>query len=279
MRPPASRSAQALALSAGRFSLASLLVVAVGATSSARAEDRSGDNAPEPSHGVVVVAPTSAVAADGPALYALAQAIYREQALRPSALDDARARALLGQSVAPASADSARFSELREGIRDDGAVSRSVLSTLASSTHAEAVAVVRPADTPEHVQIRLYLASTGAFDVSLYDGVATDAAWRAEVVRALVRRLDPTAASAAPAASTDTKPAPKKSDSAISSRAFYKSPWLWAALGGAVLLGGTALVVSHVTSNEDVRVRVEPPASSGVAPASFAFFRFGSVSP
>lgn len=272
VRLPASRVARSLVSWAGPLWLAAVVSILGLFSGSARAARPEGER-PAKGNGIVVVAPVSEAPVDAAALYALAQAIYREPTLRPSALDDTRARALLGQSVAPAAAtaDSARFSELRDGVRDDGAVSRSVLGTMATSTRATAVAVVRPGETPGHVQIRLFLAESASFDVSLYDGEATDPAWRTEVVRALLRRFDPNAVA-------PTAVPTKKVESSTGARAFYKSPWLWAALGGAVLLGGTALVVSQVRSNEDVLVRVEPPAS-GVAPSSLGFFRFGSVSP
>lgn len=251
-----------------RFRFAAVLLVALVAwllPGGARAEGHE-------MHGVAVV---SMGEVDAVAAYALAQGVYHSTALKPAVIDEPRARALLGQKPQVDTAESTRFAELRDGVRDEGAVSRSVLASIASGSQAEAVALIRPSETPGHVQIRLYLASNNAFDVSLYDGDANDPAWRNEVVHALERRFDPNAAAATPVAAHKPSKKAEKSDSR--SLPFYKSPWFWGAIGGAVVLGGTALLVSHVTSSEDVKIRVEPPTNT--ASSALGFFRFGSVAP
>lgn len=257
VRAPAPRFALVLALWAG---LAFFLFGSVAAHAEPKAR------------GIAVLAHGEV---EGGSVHALAQAIYLVPALRPLAMNEGRGLVLLGRAPAVASADASRYAELREGVHDEGAVSRSVLAAIAAGAEAEAVAVVRPSETIGHVQIRLYLAASNTFDVSLYDGNAGDPSWRSEVVRALERRFDPSAVRAPSAASPKAE---KRSEAKEGSRAFYRSPWFWAGLGGAVLLGGAALLASHLGSNEDVRIRVEPPRS-GVASASLGLFRFGSTSP
>lgn len=219
------------------------------------------------------VAVVSMGAVESNAAYALAQEVYRSARLRPSGIDEAKARVLIGQAPSTPSAETSRLAELREGVRDEGAVSRSVLGALANASHAEAVALLRPSEAPGHLQIRLFLLAQSSFDVSLYDGDAGDPAWRSEVVHALERRFDPEAAAAAPPVAGAKKP---KGESSAST-SFYKSPWFWGAIGGAVLLGGTALLISHVTSSEDVRIRVEPPVSS--TQSALGWLRGGSFAP
>lgn len=192
-------------------------------------------------------------------VWPLAQAVYASRILRPSGIDEPRARALVGQ---PSAAQ--ELVELRDGVRDEGAVSRRVIGAIAGLTHASTVAVVRASETPGHVQIRLF--SEDRFDVALYDGDPADATWRNDVVRALEHRIDPTAAQTPAVAAA---PKPKKPEAASGPRPFYKSPWFWAGFGAAALLGGTVLVVSQVTKNDDIRVHVQPP--SGAATSALRF--------
>ena len=197
----------------------------------------------------------------GAVTWGLAHDVYASPALLPSGITEARARSLVGQTAAATTPDTKELLELRDGVHDEGAVSRRVLTAIASSTHAAAVAVVRATEAPDHVQIRLYLVDRGAFDVTLYDGDPSDPAWRTDVVHALERRFDPQAKPAAPAKVV----AVKRSETTAGSHPFYKSPWFWGAVGAAVLLGGTALVVTKVTSSDDVHVRVQPPSASSAA--------------
>lgn len=194
--------------------------------------------------------------------WALAREVYAAPALFPPGMNEARARSLVGQSRAastPETPDTTELAELRDGVHDEGTVSRRVLSAIASTTRAAAVAVVRAAVTPGHVQVRLYLADRAAFDVSLYDGDPRDPSWRSDVVHALEGRFGPRA-NAAPAAKLK---AAKTSETG--SRPFYASPWFWGAIGGAALLGGTALVATKLTASDDVHVRVEPPTAASAA--------------
>ncbi len=193
--------------------------------------------------------------------WALARDIYAAPVLLPPGIDEARARSLVGQSRAATTPDTKELAELRDGVHDEGTVSRRVLSAIASTTRAAAVAVVRAAVTPGHVQVRLYLADRAAFDVTLYDGDPSDPSWRSDVVHALEVRFDPRAN---PATSTKLNAA-KTSETRTGSRPFYASPWFWGAIGGAALLGGTALVITKVTASDDVHVRVEPPTAASAA--------------
>ncbi len=210
-----------------------------------------------PSRGVAVLVLGPADVADR--AWGFARAVYASRALLPAGITEPRARTLVGQPVAAATAETRELAELRDGVHDEGAVSRRVLGAIAGAAQAAAVAVVRPGDTPGHVQVRLYVTERAAFDVTLYDGDPGDAAWRADVVKALERRFDPEAKPAAVA-----PPRTPRADT-TGPRPFYKSPWFWGAIGGAVLLGGTALIVTKITSNDDVRVRVEPPGSAASA--------------
>lgn len=212
-----------------------------------------------PAHGVALLVLGEAELADR--AWPLAQAVYASRVLLPPGVTEARARTLVGRAAAAGAEDTRELAELRDGVHDEGAVSRRVLGAIAGTTQAAAVAVVRPSETPGHVQVRLYLVDRAAFDVTLYDGDPTDGAWRTDLVQALERRFDPAAKAAPPVVA---KAAPLH-DTRNEKRPFYKSPWFWGALGGAVLLGGTALLVTKVTENTDVRVRVEPPASAAAA--------------
>lgn len=195
--------------------------------------------------------------------WTLTQALYQSPSLFPPALSEARARALI--TGAHTDAETAELAELRAGIHDEGVVSRQLLHTIGERVGAAAVLVARARDA-KRLELRLFVLASDTFDVAQYEGDPTAVTWRGEVVRSLERRLGP-----APSAKVEpTKSAKNSAKSAETSgsRPFYKSPWFWAALGGAALLGGTALVVSQVQSDSDVLVRALPPA-----PTSTAAFR------
>ena len=207
--------------------------------------------------GVVVVVQGAAT----PGLvWPLAQAIYASAALRPPGIDEPKARALVGQG------GPSELAELRDGVHDEGAVSRRVLAAIAANTRAAAVAVVRGSEAPNHVQVRLFVVDH--FDVALYDGDPTDPGWRGEVVRALEVRQT----ASPPGRDEHGAPAqngtPKRSEPS-GPRPFYRSPWFWGGLAAAAVLGGAVLIVSQVTKHDDVRIHVQPPSASAVTALRF----------
>jgi hypothetical protein len=197
------------------------------ATRSARAED-----AVPPARGVVVVAAGQAVDAAWP----LAQAVYASAALRPSTLDETRARVLCGE--APARGAPGEVTDLAAdvaAVHGDDAPSRALLADIARRMQVRAVVVV--ASGAPKPTARVFLAESGALDAASYlpDDDAT-VSWKRTV-----QSLERTFGSLPPP--TATRPAAKRAEPP-KQRPLYASPWLWGGLAAAAALGA-AIYLTH----------------------------------
>ena len=170
-----------------------------------------------------------AVLAIGPArdeAFALARAVYGSR-LRPTSLDEVRARVLAGAPPPPnASRELRELAEVRAGITTEDAAARRLLTGLAQQVGAQALLVVKvdrgaalpstedagadaaadagnaaPATT---VVARLFLTDSGDFDAARYapdPGLEGAAAWRSTVT-SLEARFPPTSRVVGPNAAT-----------------------------------------------------------------------------
>jgi hypothetical protein len=142
--------------------------------------------------GVAVLAHAGAEAAG----WGLAQEIYASAILRPQALDERRARVLVG---GPAGANPApEVTELvdeRSGVRGEDGASRALLRAIASELHVRALVVVEVSAAGDP-SARVFLADTGAFDAARY---APDAQPTAQFALPQLVGDGGTPASAAPA--------------------------------------------------------------------------------
>jgi hypothetical protein len=201
--------------------------------------------------------------------FALARAVYASP-LRPRGVDELRARVLAG---APAPLNATRelrdFAELRAAITGEDAASRQLLETLARRTGVEALLVVgvSGADAPEAdagapeadasaelqaVHARLFLTDTAELDAARYEPDASG--WR-DTVSSLTRRFPaPAAAAALHPVVAPARLVPDKQE-----RSFFRSPWLWGAVGAAVLLGGAFFFASQDTGGDAIHLQLRVP--------------------
>ena len=189
----------------------------------------------------------------------LAQSVYGSATLRPTALDEARARVLAGDKPGlDAKPDVVELGELRAGVRGDDAASRELLATIGQRSHVHALLVV--VATGSAASARLFDVGSKSFDAARYEPDAGDADHRWDkTVRSLERIFAPPAPLvAAPKAATAAVAKIPAKDT-HSSKAFYESPWFWVGLGAAALLGGGIFLATRDYSGDTIRLRMEVP--------------------
>ncbi|MBX3225044.1 MAG: hypothetical protein KF795_31290 [Labilithrix sp.] len=227
--------------------------------------------------------------------FTLARTVYGSS-LRPRRLDELRARILAGDPAPPSAAKELReLAELRAGVTGEDAASRRLLASIAeqlgvqallvvsrapvetpspatpadeSARDAGAPAVEAPADTAPgpadagappvaaapRVQAQLFLADSGEFDAARYEPDALG--WRGTVT-SLSRRFPPPPAAKATAQLYGAPP--KLPSEGKESQPFYRSPWVWGAVGAAVLLGGFFFFASQDTSDDPIHLQMRVP--------------------
>ena len=219
--------------------------------------------------------------------FALARALYGSR-LRPTALDEVRARVLAGDPPpANASRELRELAELRAGVRGEDAASRRLLAGIAQQVGAQGLLVVHietvvptateetapsggadadaggaaasPAPAPpvptKRVVARLVLADTGEVDAAQYSP-DSEGGWKGTIA-ALEGRFPPVARANAPAGATTAAPALKPDEE--KSRPFYASGWFWGALGAAALLAGAFYLGTRDTSSDSIHLEMRVP--------------------
>jgi len=211
-----------------------------------------------PPYGIAVVA----LGASADAAWPLAQTVYGLPSLRPSALDELHARILCGEAPAAGASQEARdLAESLAAVRGDDAPSRTLLAEIARRLNVRALAVVRVDEG--RATARVFLAEAGTFDAASY---APDAgptvAWTAtarSLSRAFGDEPEPEGGSSpsAPALATHEEPglAPQPSRS----KAFYKSGWLWGALGAAAFAAGAIFFATRDNGESTIHLQVQVP--------------------
>ena len=234
-----------------------------------------------------------AVLAIGPArdeAFALARAVYGSR-LRPTSLDEVRARVLAGAPPPPnASRELRELAEVRAGITTEDAAARRLLTGLAQQVGAQALLVVKvdrgpalpPATAPvatedagadadaavpagnaapaTTVVARLFLTDSGDLDAARYapdPGLEGPAAWRSTVT-SLEARFPPTSRVVGPSAATSAAPVKVKPEDEKSSP-FYASGWFWGAVGAAALLGTGFYFATRDTGSDPIHVQLKVP--------------------
>jgi hypothetical protein len=235
--------------------------------------------APKPAQGIAVVGTGGA----RDEAFTLARAVYGS-ALRPRNLDELRARILAGDPAPITSTKELReLAELRAGVTGDDAASRRLLAAIAQQLGVQALLVVSrsapppspivadagaPSEVAEAVDAgatpaapppvnpviaRLFLAETGELDAARYEPDAQG--WRATVASLSGRFPPPPSAATAQLQG----PPPKLSSEGKDSRPFYMSPWLWGAVGAAVLVGGFFLFTTQDTGDDPIHLQMRVP--------------------
>ena len=192
--------------------------------------------------------------------------------LRPASIDESRARALAGEvPPAGASRELVELYETRGAIRGEDPPSRRLLGSLAESLGVDAIILVT-LDVSGAGTARVFLRSTGAFDAARYsEGVPSPSNFSGTSWDATVASLERTFAPAVPvigpgsnksnSANTEaTQHRPNDDALPTAPRPFYKSPWLWGAIGLALVVGGALYLGAQTGSAgegpEHVMVRV-----------------------
>jgi hypothetical protein len=195
-------------------------------------------------HGVAVVAIDDAV---DPA-WGLATRVYSDPLLRPAKLDDATARTLAGEPVAPsASPRLHELSQARKALKGDDPMAGRIAASIAADLGGANLLVVRQTARGPHA--RLFLASSRSFyspDLWQQKNVEGTPSWEAAVAwlhgHALASRPMP-------------QPEPAKSTS------IFRSGWFWGAIGAAATIGIVAATIGSSDDSSDslhVRGRVGP---------------------
>ena len=206
---------------------------------------RADEPLPKPK-GVVVVATEGATDAAWP----LARAIYADEMLRPREIDDAKARVLAGEA---GSAELSELAELRAGVKGDDAASRQVLAALADKLRVVGVVVVFAGDPPS---ARLYDADTKVFDAARYAPEKSDWSGAVKSLERWYLPSPPPLVTVVPKEPEPTKPKDKPKEK---SKSFYESPWFWAAIGAALLIGGGVLIATSVQTSDTIHMQVKLP--------------------
>ncbi len=226
--------------------------------------------------------------------YDLARAVYKSR-LRPTSLDEVRARVLAGGAIpANASRELRELGELRAGIVGDGAAARRVLGGIAQQVGVEALLVVfeergaseadagveEPSDAAAastdgtgesrrdgntqgkaRVVARVFLTDAGDWDAARYYPAADApnangaSAWNATVT-SLQARFG--VAEAAPSEALRPAP-PSMRPQDEKSRPFYASAWFWGAFAGAAVLGGAFYFATRDTTSETIHLEMRVP--------------------
>ncbi len=261
--------------------LALAFVLAAGAwrgSTVARADEAARlATAVDDQRGLVVLGLATAVDIAWP----LARALYSDASLRPRALDEAHARVLVGEPAGDASTAELRdLADLRAGIHGDDGASRRLLESIALSMHVKGIVVVEAGATANaRPTARVFVTASRAYDAVRYDpdpsptvtwGSAAPISWGGAVL-ALHRAF---ADVPAPVAAAVSAPPPTVSVLAIhpvppaapadsgkpAKRAFYQSPWFWAAAGAAVFAAGAVYLATRSDStNDNIQLQVQVP--------------------
>jgi hypothetical protein len=213
--------------------------------------------------------------------FALARAVYGSS-LRPRSLDELRARILAGDPAPIAGTKDVReLAELRGGVNGDDAASRRLLAAIAQQLGVQALLVVsrsRPAEpvggdagpdeatatveadagaasssSPAPASARLFLAETGELDAARYEPDGSGG-WRGTVSSLSGRFPPPPSVATAQVQGPPPKLVPKEED-----KPFYRSPWLWGALGAAALVGAFFFFVSQDTGDDPIHLQMRVP--------------------
>jgi hypothetical protein len=231
--------------------------------------------------GVAVVALGPAAGAPGSVrddAFALARGVYGS-ALRPPALDEIRARILAGDATPTTTTTSNReLAELRASLKESrtDAASRRLLGGIGRDINAKGLLVVSRAAPPDNapagdadggaseaqgrVQALLFDVETESYDAARYEpDPSASSPWQATVQSVLLRYPLPAPPISARTSAVPPPPREPGAGNEPPSRAFYASPWFWAAVGGAVLLGGFIYLATQDNSAGSIHLQMQVP--------------------
>ncbi len=222
-------------------------------------------------HGLAVVAEGSSTSS----AWALAHAVYGDPTLRPPTVDEAQARALVGEPEAPDAPHVIRdLAETRAAIHGDDAPSRSLLTGLAATLHVKGLVLVEAPDGARPIA-HVFVASTRSFDATVYEsdpaavvtwgtGAAT-VDWTGALTAlhrgfAAPAPITPVIQTTPSAAALQRVPQPIEGEKGGQlGKPFYTSPWFWGALAAAAFAGAAFYFVSRSSSDPTIQLEVQVP--------------------
>ncbi len=205
------------------------------------------------------------------ATWALAREVYASALLRPTSIDDARARVLAGEAPATnAPADVRDLAQLVAAVKGDDAASRQLLAGIAAQLGVRGVVVV---DTQKpRPSARVYVADAGTFDAARYAPDDTPLLSWNGAVQSLTRTYAPlTAPSTAPTPPIAPTPAssqapaaalhdgPRLDNSPPPGKKFYESGWFWGAIGAAAFAGGALFFATRDNTASTIHLQMQAP--------------------
>jgi len=192
------------------------------------------------------------------AAWPLAQAVYADVALRPTAIDEAHARVLCGEPPPPGDPDLHDLADTVAAIHGDDAPSRLLLSGLLNRFGARGIVVVRPPAPPAPASARVFLGAADAFDAATYTtddpaagGASPPAPSWSQALQSLQRTYSRTGA---PVLATHPTP-----PADASPRHFYESGWFWGAIGLAALSAGAVFFLTRDSSSPTIHLDAQVP--------------------
>jgi hypothetical protein len=221
------------------------------------------------------------------AAWALAKEVYARPSLRPTSLDEARARVMVGSSAASDAPQSIKdLADERAGVRGEDGASRVLLRTIASQLGVRALVVVEPGGTSPSA--RVFVAESGDFDAARYEaesplpiadagapadaGAATTASDGGAVAPTpppppprwtrTVASLDRTYGIGGPethAPALATAPVPPLRPAPPESHPFYTSPWFWGAVGAAAFGAVAVYFATRDNSTDTIHLDLQAP--------------------
>jgi len=242
-----------------RLILTAGLLVAASGAGTVSAQPTSGASPAPDSVPAAAPAGLAVVALPGAtdAAWPLAQAVYADPGIRATAIDEAHARVLCGEAIAPsAPVDLRDLAESVAALHGDDVPSRAILAEIAHRFTLRGLVVVRVDEG--HPAARVFIASTGAFDPATYGpDDAPSLSWSTST-RLLARTFASTPAPvAAPVLATHAEPIFQNSPPRP--RHFYESGWFWGALAAAAFGGGAIYLATRDNSSQAIHLEVQIP--------------------
>jgi hypothetical protein len=212
-------------------------------------------------HGEVPVDGVAVVAMPGAqdVAWTAAKDVYADDLLRPSSIDEASARAIVGDPIAPNAPASVReLAEEQADLHGEDAASRAILRTMADRLHVRVLVVVRL--SPAGALARIFLPTQATFDAASYQPDATPSTVNPQW-HGLVGSLDRMFGPQTQVMSLATKDVPAPKARSGESKPFYRSPWFWIAAAGAAACAGAFLYLeskdSSVPSTGNIQLQLD----------------------
>ena len=187
--------------------------------------------------------------------------------LRPTTLDEARARVLAGEPPAAGAPQDLRdLADTIAAVHGDDAPSRALLADIAHRVQASRLLVVRMEDG--HPSARVFFAASATYDAASYaPDEGTPLAWKG-AVESLARTYGPPPPPPSPPAPPSpplAAPPLATHDEVLAatappaSKAFWQKGWFWGAVGAAAFAAGAIFFATRDNGPSSIHLIVQVP--------------------